>query len=122
MSDVFKNQLSKTKQLLHDYRGSQDIKDDINFLDQVLCDWKVALNIDGYWVDTFTSQRIHNNHLKTMIRRVYLENQRPLKGRALNIFIDGYLDSKHKASMYFYEQDPNNEIFVEIPKVKDTYL
>jgi hypothetical protein len=114
--------ITETQKLLRDYRSTDAIKNDIDFLDEVLCDWRVALNIDGFWVDTHTSKRIHNNHLRSMIRRVYLENKRPLKGKALDILIKGYLDSKYKAAMHFYTHDPNNEIFVEIPEVKDTYL
>jgi hypothetical protein len=60
---------------------------------ETLKGWNPVVLNDGSLVDGETGKRLHRNHLRSMLRREYLEAGKPLSGRALHVMLDACIDA-----------------------------
>ena len=98
------------------------LSDDVAYLLGLLKRYDTIIHEDGTFTvimggdekTGYRAQVIGRNHLKSMLRREYMEAKRPLKGRKLNMLIEGFLRSMVTVSYESIEGMELPECLVEI--------
>jgi hypothetical protein len=92
-----------------------ELTDDISWIIERINSYEIGVALDGVFVDKLTSKQIHENHLKCLLRRDYLESKGQKKG----------LDQLILATLVGMKRmvlDPKNQCHIEEMNVLDSHL
>ena len=92
------------------------------FFLQRLKEFDIATSIQGDFIDRLTMKKIKKNHLKSMIRRDYMnfyQDNDKLSGTILCDMIEQFLDLIAIATKKVYEEGKHKEKFHEVSKITE---
>ena len=84
-----------------------------------LKEMKLAVTVDGDWIDRESGLQMHKNHLRCILKNEYRTHGGERTGRDLDKFVDGLLEGCRRAAVHVFEK--GSAISTEI-ELHDQYL
>ena len=100
----------------------EGLSDEVNFFLDFMNENKIGMTQDGVFVEYHTGYRLKDNHVKSMLRRVYKEKINKVSSKHLKIMIERFFEAILKAMNDPKVTGSMTEKKINLYEIKSEYL